>query len=57
MQIQTKQPSTRGPAETFTGDVWYAVITPASDYLRMRVNVGRFAPGARTAWHCHHLAM
>jgi quercetin dioxygenase-like cupin family protein len=53
VDIQTQQPSPRGPAETFTGDVWYDVITPASDYPRMRVNVVRFAPGARTARHCH----
>ena len=37
MEIQTRQPSTRGQAETCTGDVWYDVITPASDYPRMRV--------------------
>jgi quercetin dioxygenase-like cupin family protein len=57
VELQTKQPSTRGPVETCTGDVRYDVITPASDYPRLRVNVVRFvvrfAPGARTAWHCH----
>ena len=26
MEIQPKQPSTKGPAEMFTGDVWFDVI-------------------------------
>ncbi len=52
MQIQTKQPTVRGPADTFTGDVWFDVVAGA-DYRRMRVNTVRFAPGARTAWHSH----
>ena len=53
MDIQTKLATVKGPAETFTGDVWYDVITRGEDYPRMRVNVVRFAPGARTAWHAH----
>jgi quercetin dioxygenase-like cupin family protein len=52
MQRQAKQPTVSGPAETFTGEVWFDVITGA-DYQRMRVNTVRFAPGARTAWHSH----
>ncbi len=27
--------------------------TRGAEPSRMRVNVVRFAPGARTAWHCH----
>ena len=50
MELQPKQPSVKAPAETFTGDAWYDVI--AKDE-RMRVNVVRFAPGARNAWHAH----
>ena len=53
MEIQTKPATVKGPAETFTGDVWFDVITRGEDYPRMRVNVVRFAPGARTAWHAH----
>ena len=53
MEIQARQATVKGPAETFTGDVWYDVITKGEDYSRMRVNVVRFAPGARNAWHCH----
>jgi hypothetical protein len=29
MEILPKQPSVKGPAEMFTGDVWYDVITRA----------------------------
>lgn len=53
MEIQPKQPSTKGPAEMFTGDVWFDVIAKGEEPSRMRVNVVRFVPGARTAWHCH----
>jgi quercetin dioxygenase-like cupin family protein len=37
----------------FTGDVWFDVIARGDEPSRIRVNVVRFAPGARTAWHCH----
>ena len=53
MEIQSKRATVKGPAETFTGDVWFDVVVRDRDYPRMRVNVVRFAPGARTAWHAH----
>ncbi len=53
VKIETTQPTMKGPSQTFTGDVWFDVVVPERDYPRMRVNVVRFAPGARTAWHCH----
>jgi quercetin dioxygenase-like cupin family protein len=53
VEILTKQPSVKGPAQMFTGDVWFDVIAQGSEPSRMRVNKVRFAPGARTAWHCH----
>jgi quercetin dioxygenase-like cupin family protein len=37
----------------FTGDVWYDVIARGDEPSRIRVNIVRFAPGARTAWHSH----
>ena len=52
MEIQAKQPTIKGPGQTFTGEVWFDVIT-GGEYRRMRVNTVRFAPGARTAWHSH----
>ncbi|GAA3703648.1 cupin domain-containing protein [Arthrobacter ginkgonis] len=54
MEIQPTMPSTKGPAELFTGDVWFDVIAaPRPEPSRMRVNMVRFAPCARTAWHTH----
>ncbi len=53
MQVQPKLPSTKGPAETFTGDVWYDVIAMGDLPSRIRVFLVRFTPGAHTAWHRH----
>jgi quercetin dioxygenase-like cupin family protein len=55
MELQPKQPSAKGPAERFTGDVWYDVIASGEAPSRVRVNIVRFSPGARTAWHAHAL--
>ena len=51
--MQPKQPSAKGSAEIFTGDVWFDVIAKGQEPSRMRVNMVRFAPCARTAWHFH----
>jgi quercetin dioxygenase-like cupin family protein len=53
MEIQPKQSSTKGPAAMFTGDVWYDVIARGAEPSRVRVNLVRFTPGSRTAWHAH----
>lgn len=53
MEITPRTPSTKGPAEMFTGDVWFDVIAKGEEPSRLRVNTVRFAPGARTAWHSH----
>jgi quercetin dioxygenase-like cupin family protein len=53
MKIVTKSPTTRGATEHFTGDAWIDRITEAELTSRIRVNVVRFAPGARNAWHSH----
>jgi quercetin dioxygenase-like cupin family protein len=53
MELRPKQPTARGSADRFTGDVWIDVIARGEAPSRMRVNVVRFAPGARTAWHAH----
>lgn len=63
MELLNKQPTVKAPAETFTGDAWFDVIARGEEPSRMRINVVRFAPGARNAWHRHavgqtlHLAM
>jgi len=53
VEIQPKQPTVKAPAETFTGDAWYDVVARGEGPSRIRVNVVRFAPGARNAWHAH----
>lgn len=53
MEKLAKQPSAKGPAEMFTGDVWFDVIARGEEPARLRVNAVRFSPGARTAWHSH----
>ena len=55
MEIVPKKPSTKGPAEMFTGDVWFDVVARGEAPSRVRVNTVRFAPSARTAWHSHSL--
>src|SRR5256885_7725056 len=55
MEIQAKKPSTKGPAELFTGDVWIDSIAQAQAPARLSVGVVHFTPGARTAWHSHSL--
>ncbi|MGP9501879.1 (R)-mandelonitrile lyase [Specibacter sp. AOP5-B1-6] len=53
MKRVPKTPTTKGPAEMFTGDVHFDVIAAGQAPSRLRVNTVRFAPGARTAWHRH----
>jgi quercetin dioxygenase-like cupin family protein len=55
LEIQPKQPSIKGPADWFTGDVWIDSIARGEEPSRIRVLSVRFAPGARTAWHSHAL--
>ena len=53
MEIQSKKASNKGPAQMFTGDVWFDVVAQGESPSRLRVNMVRFAPGAHTAWHQH----
>ena len=55
MQIQPKQPSVKGPDTMFSGDVWIDSVVTGQEPSRIRVNVVRFTPSARTAWHSHAL--
>ena len=55
MELRPKQPSIKGPAELFTGDVYIDAIAFGEEPSRVRVNAVRFTPGARTAWHSHAL--
>jgi quercetin dioxygenase-like cupin family protein len=53
MRIQPGQPTSKAPAETFTGDAWIDAIVRGEAPSRVRVSFVRFAPGARNAWHVH----
>ena len=49
------QPSTRGPADWFTGTVRIDPLFSAKDPARTAAASVTFEPGARTAWHTHPL--
>ena len=53
MELKPSTPTTKAPATLFTGDVWFDVLAAPPAPARLRVNVVRFAPGARTHWHSH----
>jgi hypothetical protein len=54
-QVQPKKPTTKGPAEWFTGDVWMDTIAQAHGPSPMSIGSVHFAPGARTAWDSHSI--
>jgi quercetin dioxygenase-like cupin family protein len=49
------QPSSKGPADWFTGDVAIDPLFEAPEPARGRGASVTFQPGARTAWHTHPL--
>ena len=53
VDVQPKQPTTPGPAEWFTGQVWIDAIARGEEPSRVRISAVRFTPSARTAWHSH----
>jgi quercetin dioxygenase-like cupin family protein len=53
VEIVKKQPTVKGTPDRFIGDVWIDRLNNGDPPARMRVNVVRFAPGARNAWHAH----
>jgi quercetin dioxygenase-like cupin family protein len=53
MHILPKQPSIKGSAEWFTGDVYLDPLARTQEPSLLNVNMVHFAPGARTAWHSH----
>ena len=55
MEIRARPATTKGSADRFTGDVWVDILATGEGSSPMRVNVVRFAPGARNAWHAHAL--
>ncbi|MFF3846472.1 cupin domain-containing protein [Streptomyces sp. NPDC002328] len=55
MELLKQPPTVKLPAEWFTGDAYADVIHRGKEPSRMRANMVRFTPGARTAWHSHAL--
>ena len=55
IQRAGSQPSTRGPADRFTGTVRVDPLFPARDPGRTSGGSVTFEPGARSAWHVHPL--
>lgn len=53
MKVQPREATSKGTPDRFIGDVWMDRLTNAEPPSRIRVNVVRFAPGARNAWHAH----
>ena len=49
------QPSSKGPAEWFTGHVRIDPLHQAPAPARVSISNVTFEPGARTAWHSHPL--
>lgn len=47
------QPSAKGPAEYFTGNVRVDPLFPANDSAHFSGSYVTFEPGARSAWHTH----
>jgi quercetin dioxygenase-like cupin family protein len=48
-----RKPTTKGPADRFTGDAWVDMIAEGVEPSRLRAAIVRFAPGAHSAWHRH----
>lgn len=53
MQKTTTPPTKKGPAETFTGDVYVDAVNDSADPSGLVVSKVRFTPGAHTFWHSH----
>src|SRR6266571_141438 len=54
MHIEPEQPTRKGPAQWFTGDVYIdAIHTRKAEPSRMACGCVHFTPGVRTAWHSH----
>ncbi|QKW18337.1 cupin domain-containing protein [Kitasatospora sp. NA04385] len=55
MEFVQPGPTSKAPSDWFTGDVWWDVVAAGQEPSRLRANLVRFSPGARTHWHVHAL--
>ena len=53
MELKPVNPTAKGPAQWFTGDVYVTPIHTGTEPSRMTVALVRFSPGAHTNWHRH----
>ncbi|MCU1473010.1 cupin domain-containing protein [Amnibacterium sp.] len=53
MEHSPTRPTDKGPAATFTGDVYVTPIAGPSGNSRLTAALVRFTPGARSHWHSH----
>ena len=51
MEISREAATAKGPAETFTGDVWASQEMPSTDGTTIATVF--FTPGSHTHWHSH----
>jgi len=50
---RSDRPTSKGPADWFTGDVYVDPIAAPDGGSRISASAVHFSPGARTAWHTH----
>jgi quercetin dioxygenase-like cupin family protein len=55
MKLIAPTSTAKGPAETFTGDVYVNALHHGDAPSRLVAAMVRFTPGARTNWHSHPL--
>ena len=55
MQHSPRQPTTKGPAEWFSGDVYVDALARHQGGEPVTLGCVRFTPCAHTAWHRHSL--
>jgi len=54
MEHRPKQPTSKGPAALFSGDVYVDPVVAGQPPSKLNVAAVHFTPGARSAWHSHH---
>ena len=55
MKLIDPVPTTKAPADRFTGDVYLNPLHTGEDPSRLVAALVHFTPGARTNWHSHPL--
>ncbi|MGO4147442.1 cupin domain-containing protein [Paenarthrobacter sp. YAF11_1] len=55
MRLAIPGPTSKGPTEKFTGDVYLNALQSGEDPSRLNSAMVRFSPAARTHWHSHPL--